>query len=304
MPIKKKNRERYPWNWRWISWHIIHSRAAERCEGILENGERCGAINHELHPLTGKKVVLSVAHLDHNPENSTDDNMRAFCQRCHNRWDREHRNQSIRDTYKEKHGEVMEEKPNPIYFEAPEGPKTEDLEFQEPEHTNPLAEMKKVITNAGFTEEDFADELQIVEESFRVREEIIIEKLKVVLQQLIKQLPPSEVMEHAVLLKALELRDELMELMNLPAAQLNTLQTQTRIQLCKQKQGLIDQLLSAIKVSGKMIGVMRRGTTTKADPVTGTEITEDLNFRGMGIRSLISNRKNDKSNSEPATDMP
>src|SRR5262245_21912841 len=102
MPIKKENLERYPKDWRKISWWIIHVRAANVCEGIYENGDKCLAENHKPHPITGKKVVLSVAHLDHCPENSDQDltpeeaadlsksNMRAFCQLCHNRWDREH----------------------------------------------------------------------------------------------------------------------------------------------------------------------------------------------------------------------
>lgn len=39
------------------------------------------------HPETGSKVVLTVAHLDHQPENCADDNLRAWCQRCHNVYD-------------------------------------------------------------------------------------------------------------------------------------------------------------------------------------------------------------------------
>ena len=33
------------------------------------------------------KVVLTVAHLDHMPENCDPQNLRAWCQRCHNRYD-------------------------------------------------------------------------------------------------------------------------------------------------------------------------------------------------------------------------
>lgn len=42
-------------------------------------------------------IVLTVAHLDHNPENCTDENLAALCQWCHNRYDRSHRNQTIRN---------------------------------------------------------------------------------------------------------------------------------------------------------------------------------------------------------------
>jgi hypothetical protein len=39
------------------------------------------------HPITDSIVVLTVAHLDHTPENCADDNLKAMCQRCHNRYD-------------------------------------------------------------------------------------------------------------------------------------------------------------------------------------------------------------------------
>jgi hypothetical protein len=32
-------------------------------------------------------IVLTIAHLDHNPENCAPANLRAFCQRCHLRYD-------------------------------------------------------------------------------------------------------------------------------------------------------------------------------------------------------------------------
>lgn len=51
------------------------------------NRGRCGAINYSEHPHTGSKVILTVAHLDHQPENCDDKNLKAMCQRCHNRYD-------------------------------------------------------------------------------------------------------------------------------------------------------------------------------------------------------------------------
>ena len=39
-------------------------------------------------------VVLTVAHLDHIPENCDDDNLKAMCQRCHNNYDISHRKQT------------------------------------------------------------------------------------------------------------------------------------------------------------------------------------------------------------------
>ena len=37
------------------------------------------------------KVVLTVAHLDHDTTHNTDDNLKALCQRCHNRYDMKQR---------------------------------------------------------------------------------------------------------------------------------------------------------------------------------------------------------------------
>ena len=79
MPIRPENRARYPKDWPAIS-RRIRERAGNRCE-------KCGAANGEPHPITGSRVVLTVAHLDHEPENCDDDNLRAWCQRCHNTYD-------------------------------------------------------------------------------------------------------------------------------------------------------------------------------------------------------------------------
>jgi hypothetical protein len=36
------------------------------------------------------RIVLTVAHLDHQPENCADENLKAMCQRCHLRYDVDH----------------------------------------------------------------------------------------------------------------------------------------------------------------------------------------------------------------------
>lgn len=43
------------------------------------------------------RIVLTVAHLDHQPENVGDDNLAALCQRCHNRYDAKMRAAGIRE---------------------------------------------------------------------------------------------------------------------------------------------------------------------------------------------------------------
>jgi len=89
MPISAENAARYPKDWRAIS-ERIKLRAAMRCEGV-PGQPACGAIHGERHPITGAVVVLTVAHLNHQPEDCADENLRALCQRCHNRYDVKHR---------------------------------------------------------------------------------------------------------------------------------------------------------------------------------------------------------------------
>lgn len=95
MPIRPENRARYPKDWKAISLSI-RERAAWRCET-----EGCGAENGKPHPITGSKVVLTVAHLDHTPENCDPDNLRAWCQRCHNRYDAPMRRAGIKSRARE-----------------------------------------------------------------------------------------------------------------------------------------------------------------------------------------------------------
>ena len=64
-----------------------------RCEGSPDY-PGCSALNHNLHPETGSRVVLTIAHLDHIPEHCGDENLRAWCQRCHLTYDRDHHAQS------------------------------------------------------------------------------------------------------------------------------------------------------------------------------------------------------------------
>ena len=72
-------RELYPDDWEAISLRI-RERAGWRCEW-------CGVEYGQPNPITGSTVVLSVAHLDHDPSNCADDNLRALCQRCHLNYD-------------------------------------------------------------------------------------------------------------------------------------------------------------------------------------------------------------------------
>jgi hypothetical protein len=95
MPIRPENRRRYPADWPEISLRIRTERAAGRCECVGECGRgthagRCPNRNGSPAYGTGSTVVLTVAHLDHTPENCDPGNLRAMCQGCHLHYDREH----------------------------------------------------------------------------------------------------------------------------------------------------------------------------------------------------------------------
>jgi 5-methylcytosine-specific restriction endonuclease McrA len=83
MPI---NYSKYPPNWKSEIRPRILKRAENRCE-------YCGAENYKPHPVTGSKVVLTIAHLDHDPENwdVKDERLAALCQKCHLAYDRKER---------------------------------------------------------------------------------------------------------------------------------------------------------------------------------------------------------------------
>ena len=100
MPIRPENRDRYPKDWPEIS-RRVRARANWQCEGSPAYPD-CRAWNGDPHPVTGSVVVLTVAHLDRTPENCSDENLRAMCQRCHLTYDRDqHEQNKIRDRHEE-----------------------------------------------------------------------------------------------------------------------------------------------------------------------------------------------------------
>lgn len=109
MPLTKEQKMAYPPDWQQISLRIRTSRAEGRCECMGECGnshrrdvpgwhsQQCAAENGSRHPVTGSKVVLTVAHLNHHPADCRDENLVAMCQRCHLTYDSKYR-QAVKDT--------------------------------------------------------------------------------------------------------------------------------------------------------------------------------------------------------------
>ena len=113
MPI---DYSKYPKDWKTRIRPQILERALNHCE-------RCGVRNHA-HILRSKrngaiyeyyygvddvigfekpvKVVLTIAHLDHDITNNHPENLMALCQRCHLRHDKEHHQANAARTRAEK----------------------------------------------------------------------------------------------------------------------------------------------------------------------------------------------------------
>lgn len=106
MPIRAENKARYPSDWKAISLEVREA-AGWVCEGSPAYPD-CRAANGEPHPSTGSKVVLTVAHLDHIPENCGEPgdrpNLKAWCQRCHNTYDMPMRRAGIAQRAREASG--------------------------------------------------------------------------------------------------------------------------------------------------------------------------------------------------------
>jgi len=133
MPIRPEMKDRYPKDWPAISARI-RERAGNCCEdcgikngvlgGRLPNGDFLPAVplgerlaslewpkpgdrawcsdGRRAEQLRIVRIVLTVAHLDHQPENCADENLRAWCQRCHNRYDMKTRRAGIEARAREK----------------------------------------------------------------------------------------------------------------------------------------------------------------------------------------------------------
>ena len=105
MPIKPENKALYPANWKGIAAEI-KVRAGNRCEGSPVYPD-CRAENGQPHPVTGSRVVLTCAHLDHTPGNVAPNNLKAWCNRCHLTYDAQHHARNAEATRRAKRGPAL-----------------------------------------------------------------------------------------------------------------------------------------------------------------------------------------------------
>lgn len=110
MPISAERMANYPggsiYSKEWKSFRAsILARARNRCWGTPQHPD-CRAANGEPHPETGGKVVLTIAHMDHDESHADPNRCRALCQRCHNKWDAPHRKKNAAETRRRRGGQT------------------------------------------------------------------------------------------------------------------------------------------------------------------------------------------------------
>jgi hypothetical protein len=122
MPIKPENKKKYPPDWKGISLSVKES-AGWKCEncgaphgvvgkhgadGVFYAKEDIDGMNSSMgFQLFGNypkviRIILTVAHLNHNPADNRRENLRAWCQKCHLAWDKEHHMKNSKETRIEK----------------------------------------------------------------------------------------------------------------------------------------------------------------------------------------------------------
>src|SRR3990167_9736278 len=114
VPISKENLKRYPADWKAIRQEVLE-RAGHKCEqcGVPNHAFRVKSVNRwsmsEIEALNiadygeiPTYIVLTVAHLNHQPEDCGEPgnrpNLAAWCQRCHLAYDHEHHMRNAHQT--------------------------------------------------------------------------------------------------------------------------------------------------------------------------------------------------------------
>ena len=133
MPIKPENRHLYGTKAEWVRIRFeILERAGHQCEqcGVQNHAHGLRAINgdwYDAKEIDGMnsdqgfslfgfwrppiKIVLTIAHLDHNPQNNGEpgnrQNLKALCQRCHLAYDMPLHLENSRKTRNAKKGQEV-----------------------------------------------------------------------------------------------------------------------------------------------------------------------------------------------------
>jgi hypothetical protein len=110
MPIKQENKHLYLPLKEWKELRESRIKAqGKRCKfcgipnyAIRIRYKNLELFNHEPVEIKRSRVVLTIAHLDHNPQNNAEGNTPALCQFCHCRHDITHHLETRKKTIAEK----------------------------------------------------------------------------------------------------------------------------------------------------------------------------------------------------------
>lgn len=135
MPIRPEKKALYPDNWVEISRRIRFERAGGKCEWckaphmgyvfrheldgtyMLPNGVVRDENTGEYHGLLARhsdydgravRIILTVAHLNHDPTDNRDENLAALCQQCHLRYDAKQKAKERAERANENQGRLFE----------------------------------------------------------------------------------------------------------------------------------------------------------------------------------------------------
>lgn len=97
-------------SYQWLSYeNKVLNKTIKALRKKVKEHEDCLNAYYEASLKDGEKlfkIVLTIAHLDHDPTNNNPSNLRALCQKCHNNYDKEHRAETRRKTLETKRGQM------------------------------------------------------------------------------------------------------------------------------------------------------------------------------------------------------
>lgn len=75
-PMETETVNKYPKNWKDISWHTVHTRFNNTCCA-------CGYVGGSKRSKKGYLIWNVASHNDHNKSNCNEDNLTCLCPSCH-----------------------------------------------------------------------------------------------------------------------------------------------------------------------------------------------------------------------------
>lgn len=78
---------------KFYDWKFIEDELENKGNDLFDNVLK-NCFDKKGEPTEPIKIILTVAHLDHDLKNNKHENLKALCQKCHLNYDQEHRSES------------------------------------------------------------------------------------------------------------------------------------------------------------------------------------------------------------------